>query len=312
MNKPLVVETIDLTKTYNGTAAVDRLNLSIEEGEVFGLLGPNGAGKTTTILMLLGLTEPTSGEVRVCGYNATREALKVKRLAGYVPEKVGFYDDLTARDNITYTARLNSLPEEEITPRINEALKIVGLAKEAERTVGEFSSGMRQRLAIADLLVKAPKVAILDEPTSGIDVEGIGQILDLIAKIARERQMTIIMSSHQLPQVQKICNRVGIMAKGKMVAEGLIEELGKQALGGGRFMIEVQIGEITPKITDSIQRIKSVVSVESSGELLLISCLEDVRSKIAKTIVDSGGLLTHMKIQSYALEDIYMKYSREA
>ncbi|MFH1775741.1 MAG: ABC transporter ATP-binding protein [Chloroflexota bacterium] len=312
MSKPLVVETIDLTKTYDGTTAVDRLNLSIEEGEVFGLLGPNGAGKTTTILMLLGLTEPTSGEVRVCGYNSTREALKVKRLAGYVPEKVGFYDDLTARDNITYTARLNSLPEEQIPPRINEALKVVGLAKDAERTVNEFSSGMRQRLAIADLLVKAPKVAILDEPTLGIDVEGIGQILDLIVKIARERQMTIIMSSHQLSQVQRICNRVGIMAKGKMVAEGLIDELGKKALGGGQFIIEVQLSEITQKVTDSIQRIKGVVSVERSGELLLISCQDDVRPEIAKTIVDSGGLLTYMKIQSYALEDIYMKYSREA
>jgi len=307
----LVIETKDLTKTYDNTTVVDRLNLRIEEGEIFGFLGPNGAGKTTTILMLLGLTEPSSGVAHVCGYNSTREPLKVKRIAGYVPEKVGFYEDLTAHSNLAYTARLNGLSEELTMKRVGEALEIVGLSEVTDHNVGTFSRGMKQRLAIADILIKLPRVAILDEPTAGIDPEGVKDMLDLIARIAREQNMTVILSSHQLHQVQQICGRVGILAKGQMVAEGSVDQLGREALAGGRFRIEIQLAETTPALIDSIKRIKGVVSVEKSGDLLLVSCLEDLRPQIAKAIVDNNGLLVQMKIQSYALEDIYMKYFAE-
>ena len=308
---PVVVETVDLTKTYDNTTVVDKLNLHVEEGEIFGFLGPNGAGKTTTILMLLGLTEPTSGVARICGYNSTREPLKVKRISGYVPERVGFYEDLTARYNLIYIGRLNALSEETIMKRVDESLDIVGLSEAANQRVQEFSRGMKQRLAIADILIKTPKVAFLDEPTSGIDPEGVKEMLDLIAGIAREQKMTVILSSHQLHQVQQICNRVGIIAKGRMVVEGPLDQLGRDAFGGGRFRVELQLAEITSALVDCIKRIEGVVSVERSGDLLLISCLEDLRPQIAKAIVDNGGLLTQMKIQSYALEDIYMKYFTE-
>ncbi len=308
---PLAIETVDLTKTYDGTTVVDKLNLRIEEGEIFGFLGPNGAGKTTTILMLLGLTEPTSGIARIYGYNSTREPLKVKRISGYVPEKVGFYEDLTASYNLAYTCRLNGLSEEVVMKRVGEALDIVGLSEVAEQTVGKLSRGMKQRLAIADMLVKMPKVAFLDEPTAGIDPEGVREMLDLIARIAREQGMTIILSSHQLHQVQQICSRVGILVKGQMVVEGSLDQLGREALGGGRLMIEVQLTETTEALIDAIKRIDGVVSVERSGDLLLISCSEDLRPQIARTIVDNNGLMVQMKIRSYALEDIYMKYFRE-
>lgn len=311
MSTQLVVETVDLTKIYDKTTVVDRLNLRIEEGEIYGFLGPNGAGKTTTILMLLGLTEPTSGVAHVCGYNSTREPLKVKRITGYVPEKVGFYEDLSARYNLAYIARLNGLSEELSRNRIDEALDIVGLSEVADHNVGTFSRGMKQRLAIADILIKIPKVAFLDEPTSGIDPEGVKEMLDLIARIAREQMVTIILSSHQLHQVQQICNRVGILAKGRMVVEGSLDQLGREALAGGRFMIEVQLTETTQALIDIIRRIEGVVSVEKSGGLLLISCLQDLRPQIAKAIVDANGLLVQMKIQSYALEDIYLKYFAE-
>ena len=308
---PVVIETADLTKIYNGNTAVDRLNLRIEEGELFGFLGPNGAGKTTTILMLLGLTEPTSGMARIGGYNSTREPLEVKRISGYVPEKVGFYEDLTADYNLSYTARLNGLSEELVMKRVSEALEVVGLSEVASQRVDTLSRVMKQRLAIADIHIKTPKVAFLDEPTVGIDPEGVVQMLDLIAGIARERKMTVILSSHQLSQVQQICHRVGIMFKGKMVVEGLIDQLGKEALGSGRFMVEVQLAEITSALVEAIKKINGVVEVERSGDLLLVSCAEDLRPQIARTIVDNNGLLVSMKIQSYALEDIYMKYFRE-
>ncbi len=306
-----VVETIDLTKVYGNTTVVDKLNLRIEEGEIFCFLGPNGAGKTTTILMLLGLTEPTSGVARICGYNSTREPLKVKRLAGYVPEKVGFYEGLTASYNLTYTARLNGLPEEVVRKRVGESLDIVGLSDVANHNVGTFSRGMKQRLAIADILVKMPRVAILDEPTSGIDPEGVQRMLDLIVKITKERKMTVILSSHQLQQVQRICHRVGILVKGRMAVEGSLDQLGRETLAGGRFIIEIQLAEITQALIDAIKRIDGVNDVERSGDLLLINGMEDLRPQIAKAIVDNNGLLVQMKIQSYALEDIYMKYFGE-
>ena len=311
MAKPLVVETADLTKNYDNTTVVDRLNLRIEEGDIFGFLGPNGAGKTTTILMLLGLTEPTSGTAHICGHNSTREPLKVKRITGYIPEKVGFYEDLSAGYNLAYIARLNGLPEEQVIKRVGEALEIVGLSEAAEQSVGEFSRGMKQRLAIADILVKMPKVAILDEPTLGIDPEGIVHMLDLIAKIAKERKMTIVMSSHQLYQVQRICNRVGILAKGKLVVEGLLSQMEREALGGSRFKVGIKLAEITSGLIDCIKRVKGVASVERIEDSLLVNCSEDLRAEIAKAIVEAKGLLVEMKIQSYTLEDIYMKYFKE-
>lgn len=311
MSAQPVIETENLTKIYDKTTVVDRLNLRIEEGEIFGFLGPNGAGKTTTILMLLGLTEPTSGIARVCGYNSTREPLQVKQKVGYVPERIGFYEDMTASQNLAYTLRLNAIAEKLIAGKVVESLDIVGLSAVAERNVSTFSHGMKQRLAIADVLVKMPRVAILDEPTLGIDPEGAKEILNLIARIAREQQMTIIMSSHQLNHVQQICRRVGIMAKGRMVAEGLVDQLGREALGGGQHQIEVQLTEITSAIIDAIRRTEGVIGVERSGDLLLISAREDVRPQIAKTIVNNDGLLVQMKIQSYTLEDIYMKYFTE-
>jgi ABC-2 type transport system ATP-binding protein len=306
-----IVETKDLTKKYGKITAVDGLNLRIEEGDIFGFLGPNGAGKTTTILMLLGLTEPTSGIALVAGYNTTREPLKVKRITGYVPENVGFYEDLTAAQNLIYTGRLNGLSDRLADKRALEALEIVGLPRAAERNVSEFSRGMKQRLAIADILVKQPKIAIMDEPTSGIDPEGIVQVLDLIARIAKETRMTIVMSSHQLYQVQRICNRVGILMEGHLVAEGLLEELSREAMGGIQFRIEVKLTEVTQTIVEAIKQIKGVLGVEPLADGLIINCSEDLRPQIAKKIVDTGGLMVEMKIQSYALEDIYLKYFRE-
>lgn len=311
MSQHAVIETTDLTKAYSDFVAVDALNLSIDEGEVFGFLGPNGAGKTTTILMLLGLTERTSGAARVCGHDPTREPLKVKRSVGYLPEKVGFYEDLTARQNLDYMAALNGLPREDASRKIDELLNTIGLSEVAEQKVGKFSHGMQQRLGIADVMIKDPKVAFFDEPTAGIDPEGIEQVLSLITGMAKKKT-TVVLCSHQLHQVQRVCTRVGILAKGRLVAEGTVDRLGRDALGGGKFRIEVQVSQPTGKLISSIKNIKGVIDVESSGDLLLVSCDEDLRPQVARTVVDSDSLLVQMKIEEYGLEDIYMKYFRES
>lgn len=229
-----VIETKGLTKYYGQQAAVDGLSLDVQQGEIFGFLGPNGAGKTTTILMLLGLTEPSRGEARVCGFNPTREPLKVKRLVGYLPENVGFYQDMSARENLRYVARLNDIPDEVSSQKIDEALGIVGLSEDAERRVGTFSRGMSQRLGIAEVLIKDPRVCFLDEPTLGLDPDGAIRMIDLIARLSRERKITMLICSHNLDQVQKISHRVGIMIKGKLVAVGPMEQLAKEKLGLGK------------------------------------------------------------------------------
>jgi ABC-2 type transport system ATP-binding protein len=227
----LAIETHELTKRYGNQVAVNGLNLEVKPGEIFGFLGPNGAGKTTTLLMLLGLSEPTSGTARVCGHDPAREPLLVKRLVGYLPESVGFYEDMTAIQNLTYVARLNGIRDGGLRHRMEELLDQVGLLGEARKRVGAYSRGMRQRLGIAEVLLKDPKVAFLDEPTLGLDPDGTQKMLDFIVDLGRRKNITVFFSSHLLDQVQRVSDRVGIMLKGNLVAAGPIQELAKQKLG---------------------------------------------------------------------------------
>jgi len=228
-----IIETEGLTKVYNGEMAVDHLSFRVMEGEVFGFLGPNGAGKTTTLLMLLGLTEPTGGRVEVLGIDPTRQPIKVKGMIGYLPENTGFYGDLDARQTLWFVADLNGLSRGVADGRIEEALRTVGLLEESRKRVGAYSRGMRQRLGIAELLIKEPKVAFLDEPTLGLDPDATNRMMELIERLCREKRMTVLLSSHMLHLVQRICHRVGIMIRGKMVAEGSMDRLAKEKLGVG-------------------------------------------------------------------------------
>jgi ABC-2 type transport system ATP-binding protein len=309
MENKFIIETKDLTKKYDGVSVVDGLNLHIKEGEIFGLLGPNGAGKTTTILMLLGLTEPSGGSATVCGRNPTREPLQVKRLTGYMPEKVGFYDNLTARENLRFIAELNNIPYEEVDDKADELMKAVGIRDVADEKVGTFSKGMKQRLGIADVLIKSPKLAILDEPTAGLDPDGILHISELIAGLPK-RGTSVILSSHQLYQVQKVCHSVAIIAKGKLVVEGSIAELGKKA-AAGRCEIEVETEKPTPELVENIKNLKGVTRVDINGDTLLVCANTDLRPDLAKLVVQSSLPLNGMKIQQLSLDDIYMKYFHE-
>jgi ABC-2 type transport system ATP-binding protein len=226
--REVLVSTQRLTKKYEERTAVDRLDLEVRAGEIFGLLGQNGAGKTTTILMLLGLTEPTSGEARVVGLDPQRAPLEVKRRVGYLPDAVGFYDDLTGRQNLRYTARLNGLPRDVAEARIRDVLEQVGLADRADSRVGTYSRGMLQRLGIADALVKDPDILILDEPTTAIDPIGVVEVLALLRRLVHEQGLAILLSSHLLSQVQSVCDRIGIFAAGRLIAQGSLDELARR------------------------------------------------------------------------------------
>ena len=231
MDQKAIIETHELSKSYGDQLAVNDLTFSIKESEIFGFLGPNGSGKTTTLLMLLGLTEPTKGWARVAGFDPIREAIKVKRIVGYIPENIGFYDDMNAIENLQFIARLNNMPDSVSSKKIEEALEGVGLKGEAGKKIGAYSRGMRQRLGIAEILIKEPRIAFLDEPTLGLDPEGTNRVIDHIRSLSRDKDMTILLSSHDLKQVQKISDRIGIMIKGRMIAVGPIERLAKEKLG---------------------------------------------------------------------------------
>jgi ABC-2 type transport system ATP-binding protein len=231
MNQTPIIETQNLTKVYGEQVAVDALSFSIREGEIFGFLGPNGSGKTTTLLMLLGLTEPSEGWAKVADFDPTREAIKVKKIVGYIPENVGFYEDMNAVENLRFLARLNHIPDAVSSRKIEEALERVGLTEEAGKKVGAYSRGMRQRLGIAEILIKEPKIAFLDEPTLGLDPDGTIKIITYIQSLSRDSNITVLLSSHDLKQVQKIADRIGIMINGRMIALGPIETLAKEKFG---------------------------------------------------------------------------------
>jgi len=305
-----IIETTDLTKKYGDFVAVDSLNLQIKPGQIFGLLGPNGAGKTTTILMLLGLTEPTSGQVQVLGFDPTRQPLSIKSRAGYIPDQVGFYDELTAQENLVYIAKLNGLSRHETSQRIDEALKKVGLTNVASQRVGTFSRGMRQRLGVADVLIKKPELIIMDEPTQGLDPELAHDFLDLIRELS-DTGITILLSSHLLHQVQEVCDRVGLFHKGKMVLEGTVPELSQEVLGA-EYHVRLQANGTGGSFADELRNLSGVVEVKfDDPDHYTLVATRDLRAEAARTIVNSGGQLMALDIESLSLDDIYNAYFRE-
>ena len=306
--KPNVIELNGLTKKYGSFTAVDNLNLSIRRGEIFGLLGPNGAGKSTTILMMLGLTEPTSGTVEVCGINSTRRPVEVKRKVGYLPEDVGFYDDRTGLENLVYTAQLNGISLDEAKDRALRLLERVGLSEELTKKTGKYSRGMRQRLGLADVLIKNPEIIILDEPTSGIDPAGIREFMELILQLSREDGITVLFSSHYLHQVQQVCDRVGLFVKGQMIAVGDIKSLSQQLFGNELIVIQAVALNPGEKLQEAIGGIEGVNTVRLENNIFHIGCTRDVTSDIAEMIVKSGAGLTYLKKKEYGLDDIYIRY----
>lgn len=302
-----VIETKDLTKKYGSFTAVERLSLTVERGEIFGLLGPNGAGKTTTILMLLGLTEPTSGRVRVLGLDPARQPLSVKSRVGYLPDLIGFYDELSARENLIYTAKLNGIPRREIDPRISESLERVGLTQVADHRVGTFSRGMRQRLGVADMLIKKPELIIMDEPTQGLDPEGARDFLKMILGLKQEG-ITVLVSSHLLHQVQATCDRVGLFHQGRMVMEGSVPDLARQVLGGA-YRIHIHALDSHEKLKGSLEKLPGVVKVNRPKENIYeLEAESDIRPQVAQAVVQAGGKLLQLDIETQSLDEIYARY----
>jgi ABC-2 type transport system ATP-binding protein len=301
-----VIEARGLSKRYGAATAVDGVSFSVGAGEIFGLLGPNGAGKTTTILMLLGLSDISSGEARVFGHDPMREPLSVKRLVGYLPDTVGFYDNMTAADNLHYTGRLMGLRTAERRNRIAAALARVGLADVAEMKVGTFSRGMRQRLGLAEIVMKDARIAILDEPTNGLDPQASIELLDLIRSL-KAHGVGILLSSHLLERVQSVCDRVALFNEGKIALMGSVAELGRHVLGGG-FAVEVE-AESSDGLVKRLSALPGVRSVEAPAPgRFRMTCDRDMRAEAAAAVVAAGGRLKQLTLDQPSLEEIYTRY----
>jgi ABC-2 type transport system ATP-binding protein len=301
-----VIEVQGLTKLYEKTAAVDGISFAVGAGEIFGLLGPNGAGKTTTILMLLGLSDISAGTARVFGHDPMRDPLRVKRLVGYLPDSVGFYDNISAADNLHYTARLMGIPKAERERKIADALARVGLKDVADKKVGAFSRGMRQRLGLAEIVMKEARIAILDEPTNGLDPQASLELLELIRSF-KVHGMTVLLSSHLLERVQSVCDRVAMFNAGRIALMGTVGDLGRQVLGGG-FAVEVEAegGDNLARRLSALSGVRAVT--EPAPGRFRMMCDRDLRAEAAAEVVAGQGRLTQLSLDHPSLETIYTRY----
>jgi ABC-2 type transport system ATP-binding protein len=271
--------------------------------------------------MMLGLTDPTYGTVKVCGINSTTNPIEVKRKVGYLPEDVGFYDEYTGLENLLYTARLNGIPDGKARQEAVLLLEKVGLSNEAEKKAGKYSRGMRQRLGLADVLIKNPEVIILDEPTLGIDPKGVQEFLDMIVRLRSEEGRTVLLCSHHLHQVQQICDRIGIFVGGKLIAEGDLHSLSEKLFSEEPYTIVAGIriqetegsgsasdNSISERLKDSVRSIDGVLNVDLEDNILHIGCKYDTTEEIIKVIVESGIGITNLDKKEHGLNEIYNRH----
>ncbi|MGP3667565.1 MAG: ATP-binding cassette domain-containing protein [Candidatus Bathyarchaeota archaeon] len=306
-----VIETEDLTKIYKSEGknvlALDHLNLKVKRNIVFGLLGPNGSGKTTLIMTLTGLTLPTSGSARVLGFDVVKESLKIRRKVGVLPEGADFYDHLTAKQNLRYIAALNDIPKGDREKRVEEVLKIVGLEDVKDRKVGGFSKGMKQRLGIAQTLLKDPDLLIFDEPTAGLDPEAAKAFKEMVLRFRGEGK-TVMLSTHLLFEVGPLCDYVAIVNRGKIAVQGNVKEIAEKFMVEEGYNIRVLGRGNVGKFIEALVNLKGVKNVKLEREYVIINAAGDVRVEVGKLASECGVEVGTLELLIPSLEDIFIKY----
>ncbi|MDR2084013.1 MAG: ATP-binding cassette domain-containing protein [Bacteroidales bacterium] len=301
------IEITNLTKKYGTQKAVDNISFKVKTGEVLGFLGPNGAGKTTTMKIITTYFSPTSGDVTVGNYSVTKEPEKVKPLIGYLPESNPLYQDMAIIDYLRYSALLQGVKKSELDNRLIEMISICGLEREKHKNINELSKGYKQRVGLAQALIHDPEVLILDEPTSGLDPNQIIEIRELIKRIGKEK--TVILSSHILAEVEATCDRILIINKGKIVADGSPSELRNRAHDAEILTIKIEDGETNEihRILMELPTVYSVDIIEGRENTFEIRSNKDCSSKrdIFYTCVKNNWILTEMVGIETKLEDIF-------
>lgn len=303
-----IIETKDLTKIYNGKIkAVDRLNISIEEGEVYGLLGPNGAGKTTTINMLVTRIEATNGTATVAGFDINKDSLDVRRSIGVVPQDLTADEDLTGRENMLMVSKFYDVPKQVAMERIEKLLILVDLKNAADRQVRQYSGGMRKRLELIVGLVNEPKILFLDEPTLGLDVQTRTQMWDYVKEIQKRLQVTIILTSHYLEEIDALADRVSIIDHGKVLITGTPAEL-KESLRGDIITVTFK----TPEEAERMKQIPNVVEVSEGGVntvRIKVVNSDDSLPEVIDFISKEHLVTTKMMIQKPSLDEVFLEYT---
>ncbi len=296
-----------VNKELSGRSILKDVTLAVKQGDIFGYLGPNGAGKTTTIRIILGLLVANSGKVTMLGQDVRID--KVRKKIGFVMEADGLYDNLTAYANLIYYARLYDIPQP--AQKVDKMLKLVGLADRAQDKVGAYSKGMRQRLALARAMAPEPEVLILDEPTAGVDPTGQIEIRQLMLDMIHKEKKTILLSSHNLDEVQRICNRIALIHKGQIRLYGELEQF-KREMGQGGLVIETS-ETVPPATLDELQKLPEVSVREQKDGVLILNVGKNVEvSAIINLFASRGVKIEQVKKQEASLEDMYTAIVKES
>jgi len=305
------IEVKNLSKNYGKLQAVDNLSFKVEKGTSFGLLGLNGAGKTTTLKMLVSLIKPNSGTATVSGYDILKEPMEVRRHIGYVSENPSFYTRMTTLETLNYICSLLDIPAKLRKERIQKNLELVGLADKKDNYVGEYSRGMRHRLSLAQALLSEPEVLFLDEPTLGLDPIGAKGMRDLIVQLKRSGNVTIIMSSHVLPEVEAICNDVGIFDHGKLIAQDSVDNLRHTAHDS--LNIEVVFSRRDDNVNQAVENLPYVNYVKSENNRLLINTQtrEEIRPQLLEVIMGINNQVLSFGIKENSLEEILLRILKQ-
>lgn len=300
-----IVETNKLQRTFGEHKAVDEMTFHVKQGEVFGLLGPNGAGKTTTVRLLNGILPPSAGTARVFGFDPAVDGGSIRRKTGVLTETPALYERLSARDNLEFFATLQEIPQTDTSHRVEEMLEFFELSHRAKDKVETFSKGMKQRLALARALIHKPPLLFLDEPTSGLDPEATHQVNNLIAELTKQNGQTVILATHNLPEAQRLCNRVAIMNKGKILALGSLDDLARKLWPV--TWVDIKLYKMSSKnVSALLKDHRGVIQATVEDEALSIQVeKEDVIPDVVRQLVEHGEAIHKVNPRDYTLEDIY-------
>ncbi len=310
-----MIELFNVTKKYGNKTAINNISLFVRSGEVLGLLGPNGAGKSTTMRIIAGYLLPTSGSVKVAGFDVVKEPVTAKRHIGYLPENPPLYKDMTVCDYINFAAELRGLKGKDKAHHVNRVIEEVGIPDVKKRLIGHLSRGYRQRVGLAQALVANPQVLILDEPTVGLDPQQITEIRQLIKELSGKR--TVILSSHILPEVSSLCHRVAIINKGNLIVENTPQNLGKSLMGHREIIVQIKGPQ--DKIRTALESLSGVKNITVSKVLKENLCEytvqseldKDIRESLFYTMAEYNFPILEMKSSFMSLEEIFLELVTE-
>jgi len=304
-----MIETKNLTKNYGNLTAVDNLNLTIQDGDIFGFIGPNGAGKTTTMRILVTLLEPYGGSAFINGLNVAKDGKKVRRLVGYMPDFMGVYDDLKVFEYLEFFAAAFGIERKKRKSIVEGVLELTDLEPKKSATVDSLSRGMQQRLGLARVLIHDPKVLILDEPASGLDPRARIEIRELLRELKRMGK-TIMISSHILSELEEICDHVGIIEHGRLVFSGTLEEIRPRL--GIHSKVRVQVANNQDKAVELLSALPQVRQVQALGDEIVVTFHEgkDADGIVARTLVNAGLDIISIQPERLKLDDAFLQLTK--